>query len=305
MKKSESPMRSIEIFNRKTTKIFTEIVYSKNMMQLLYGNKCGIALVAHVLGRRWLNYCYGLYHSTNLSKKKIKMFVKELSIDCEEAEFPIDFYRSFNDFFARRLKPGLRPIAAKPNVLVSPADGRLMVFPKVEQGMVAQVKWAPIRLLELFGKDHELAQRYENGSCIIIRLAPADYHRFHFPLAGVPSATRTVNGILHSVSPYALEQKIPVHTLNKRTICELKSYQAGHIVLMEVGALLVGSIQQTYIAERPVSSGDEKGFFEFGGSTVIMFFEPGRLAFDADLCEQSSLGRESMVFMGEQLGLIN
>jgi phosphatidylserine decarboxylase len=298
-------MRSIEIFNRKTAKIFTEIVYSKQMMQILYGNKCGIALVAHVLGRRWLNYCYGFYHNTIFSKKKIPPFVKELSIDCNEGEFPIEYYRSFNHFFARRLRPELRPISSKPNVLVSPADGRVMVFPKVEQGIVAQVKWAPIRLLDLFGKDQEIVQRYENGSCVIIRLAPADYHRFHFPLAGVPSTTRVVNGILHSVSPYALEQKIPVHTLNKRTICQLASYQAGLVVLMEVGALLVGSIRQTYTAGSPVASGDEKGFFEFGGSTVIMFFEPGRLAFDRDLCEQSSLGRESMVFMGEQLGFIN
>ncbi len=140
--------------------------------------------------------------------------------------------------------------------------------------------------------------------CAILRLCPSDYHRFHFPTGGKIGVTKTVPGLLHSVNPYALEQKIPVYCLNKRTLSELDSYDVGKVLMMEVGALFVGTIVQTYRPTMTVAKGEEKGFFKFGGSTCILFFEKGSMKFDADLVENSRQGVETLVKMGEQIGCI-
>jgi phosphatidylserine decarboxylase len=136
----------------------------------------------------------------------------------------------------------------------------------------------------------------------VLRLCPSDYHRFHFPVGGKVGITKTISGLLHSVSPYALEQKIPVYCLNKRTICELESDSFGKVLIMEVGAMFVGSIVQTYRAGSTVKKGDEKGFFKFGGSTTLFFFEKNAMVFDVDLVKNTKDGFETYVKMGEGIG---
>jgi phosphatidylserine decarboxylase len=122
-------------------------------------------------------------------------------------------------------------------------------------------------------------------------------------VSGKVGITKTVPGLLHSVNPYALEQGLPVYCLNKRTMCELKSDQLGSVLMLEVGALFVGSIVQTYRAGTQVQRGDEKGYFKFGGSTCILFFEEGAIEFDKDLVQNSQDGLETFVKMGEQIAL--
>lgn len=293
--------KKIEVFSRAKQEIVEEKVYGEDFMRLFYGHPTGAAFTTKFLVNRWMSNVYGAYNDSGASKHKVEDFAKALNIDLNECEKDISEYGSFNEFFARRLKPEARPIDGDPKNFVSPGDGRLLVFPSIDEDTISFVKWAPIKLMELFNKNHALVERYRGGSCGVLRLCPADYHRFHFPVAGKAGVTKTVPGFLHSVSPYALEQKIPVFCLNKRTICSLESDEFGKVLLMEVGAMFVGSIVQTYRTGTNVSRGDEKGYFKFGGSTTIFFAEAGKMVFDSDLVQNSERCIETVVRMGERI----
>ncbi len=293
---------NIEVYCRERDQMVHEVVAGEGLMRLFYGTPAGARLTTTLFVHRWLSYFGGLYYDSRVSRRKIKKFINQLDIDPEEAEKSIREYRSFNEFFARKLRPGLRPVETEQHSFVSPGDGRLLVFPKIDEETLSYVKWAPVCLMALFNKDAELVERYRGGTCGILRLCPSDYHRFHFPVGGTVGPTKMVKGLLHSVNPYVLGQKRQVFAANKRSICSLESPEFGKVLLMEVGAMGVGSIVQTYDANSQVSPGDEKGYFKFGGSTTIFFFERDRVHFDDDLIKNSEQGVETLVRMGETIG---
>lgn len=293
--------KPIRVVNRRTGQQFEEVVAGEDAMRVFYGTPIGLSFTTRMLTNQWVSKIFGAYNDSSASRHKIQPFVEELGIDITECEKDLTEYNSFNDFFARKLKPGSRPIESSADTVVSPGDGRLLVFDQIEKGMLTYLKWAPIELLTLFGHHEQLATRYEGGQALVLRLCPADYHRFHFPVSGRVGITKTIDGQLHSVNPYAIESNLPVYCLNKRTICEIESPTFGKVLQLEIGALLVGSIVQTYRAGKTISKGDEKGYFKFGGSTSICFFEKGRIQFDPDLIENSKAGFETLVQMGEQI----
>jgi phosphatidylserine decarboxylase len=295
--------KQIQVVDRRRKETFIEKVYGDDVMKVFYGHPAGVAVTSRILTNRFLSQLYGAYNDSAASKHKIEDFVEALGIDISECSKDLVEYVSFNDFFARKLRSGARPVAQEDKAVASPGDGRLLVFPKIDETTLSYVKWAPIQLFELFNRNQELAEKYRNGSALVLRLCPADYHRFHFPVSGKVGITKTVPGLLHSVSPYALEQGLPVYCLNKRTLCELKSGETGSVLLMEIGALFVGSIVQTYRAGTQVQRGDEKGYFKFGGSTCVIFFEQGAVRFDEDLISNSAAGLETLVQMGERIAL--
>lgn len=293
---------NIEVYSREQDQMVPEVVAGEGLMRLFYGTQAGARLTTTLFVHRWLSFFGGLYYDSRVSRRKIKKFIRQLDIDPEEAEKSIREYRSFNEFFARKLRPGLRPVEVEQSAFVSPGDGRLLVFPKIDEETLSYVKWAPVCLMALFNKDAELVERYRGGTCGILRLCPSDYHRFHFPVGGKVGPTKMVKGLLHSVNPYVLGQKRQVFAANKRSICSLESPDFGKVLLMEVGAMGVGSIVQTYASDTEVKPGDEKGYFKFGGSTTIFFFEKDRVEFDEDLIRNSELGVETLVRMGETIG---
>lgn len=296
-----APEKKVEVFSRQTKKLSQEIVFEEDAMRVFYGSSIGFKVTEKFLTQKWLSDWYGAYNDSAASRHKIEHFAETLQIDLAEAEKDISEYNSFNEFFARRLKQDARPIANGEDTVASPGDGRLLVFPKIKDDTIAYVKWAPIKLIDLFHNNEELLEKYSGGDAAILRLCPADYHRFHFPVAGTVGVTKTIPGELHSVSPFALERKLPVFCLNKRTVCEVSSPQFGNVLLMEVGALFVGSIVQTYRAGTIVKKGEEKGYFKFGGSTAIFFFQKDKIRFDDDLVAQSKEGIETIVKMGERI----
>ncbi len=152
--------------------------------------------------------------------------------------------------------------------------------------------------------DAALAAKYAKGSLVLSRLCPVDYHRFHFPAAGVPSATRPLNGPLFSVSPIALAQNLSYLWTNKRTLTELKTTDFGTILLLEIGATCVGKIQQTFTPGAPVEKGAEKGYFAFGGSSTITIFEPGAVTLADDLLESSAQQTELYARIGSAMATI-
>jgi phosphatidylserine decarboxylase len=244
-----------------------------------------------------------------VSQTKVLPFIVKYNLNVEEfAKSPFDF-RTFNEFFYRTLKKSARPIAEGEDAVVFPADGRHLVFPNIDEADGFYVKGAKFSLDELLGEadlpaeQRLLAREFAGGSMVISRLCPVDYHRFHFPVAGEPSEARVINGPLNSVSPVALRRRLHYLVENKRAITSLDKTVCGRVLCLEVGATNVGSIVQTYVPNRPVAKGEEKGLFKFGGSCVITLFPRGAVTFDADLVEQSRQYIETYARMGDRMAV--
>ncbi len=290
-------LREVRIRLRATGEVVAERVFGEKELRFLYENPFGKRLTHWVLRREPLNHVYGWFQRKKSSRKRIPEFVRKLGIAVEEAERPLEEYASLDDFFTRRLKPEARPIDRTPEHLISPADGRTLVYPRVEGTLC--VKASEVTLEELLG-DAALAERYRGGAAVVVRLAPADYHRFHFPEGGTASESVRLGRGLHSVHTIALEAGAPSFR-NKRMLCRLSTEAFGELVLIEVGALIVGTMVQRYAPGR-VERGQEKGYFRFGGSTTIVLAEPGRVVFDDDLLRDSADGLEVLVKMGSRIG---
>jgi phosphatidylserine decarboxylase len=216
-----------------------------------------------------------------------------------ESEKQISEFSSFNDFFYRKLKPTARPIESG---FVSPGDGKLIAFENISDVHHFFVKGRKFILSE-FLNDHNLANTYKDSSLIILRLAPNDYHRFHFPYDGIPTEVTKIKGSYFSVSPHALASNFTkVFCENKREFCTLKTEDKGAIIIAPVGATMVGSILETYTPNQEINKGDEMGYFAFGGSTIVMLVDKNKLKIDADILENTKNNMETFVKMGEKIG---
>jgi phosphatidylserine decarboxylase len=231
------------------------------------------------------------------SRARIDPFIATYGLDPAEFADASTTFGSFNDFFSRKLRPEARPIDPDPATLVFPADGRHLGFPRASAIESFFVKGQRFNL-EAFLGDSALAKRFADGALVLSRLCPVDYHRFHFPAAGVPGAPRLINGPLFSVSPLALRLNLAYLWQNKRVVTVLETPDTGTVLLVEIGATCVGTIQQTFTPGEPVAKGAEKGFFAFGGSSTITIFEPGRVELAPDLLEHSAQQTEIYALMG-------
>ena len=286
--------------DRKTNKVCTETVLGERFVHFVYERPVGRALRRAVLTHPTFSKVYGQYQSSPLSKRSIDRVIKLLNINMNDYEIPEGGYRSFNDFFSRKLRPGARPIDSNPSHLVSPADARVFAYENVKGQAFFPVKGHPILLSEMLGSTQKATQ-YEGGSVMVLRLCPADYHRFHFPCAGAASKATTIAGPLESVNPWALARGKPILDTNQRDISYVDSPLFGQVAVVEVGAMCVGSIVQSF---RPghINAGDEKGYFQFGGSTVVLAIPPNNAQFDRDLITNTNNGLETLVQMGESIG---
>lgn len=246
-----------------------------------------------------LSHAYGLWKRLPWSKREIPAFIETFGLDAAEFADPPASFGSFNAFFERRLKPEARPFAADRGRLPAPADGKVLVVPHMDATMTLPIKGAHVSLAGLLASDHA-ARPFIGGSAAVIRLAPQDYHRFHFPDAGTAEPARAIPGRYHSVNPMAIAAVPGLFCANKRTVTLLHSDHFGAVAMIEVGAMTVGTIVQTFAPGR-VARGQEKGTFRFGGSTVVLLFAPGRVAFDADLRAASERGLEVHVRAGEAI----
>ncbi len=290
--------RTLRYRDRETDEILIERVFGDGALDFLYGHPARRALTDRVLTSRIVNRLYGLLQRAGASRSRIPSFVADLGIDASEAELPLESYASLDHFFTRRLKHGARPIDLDPAHLVSPADGRALAWQRLDGDCLA-VKGSRLSVRDLLA-DNALAAELAASSALVVRLAPADYHRFHFPDGGVAGPPRSTGTRLHSVHPIALEAGAPSFA-NHRTITRLESDGFGPIAIVDVGALLVGTIVETYRPGR-VARGEEKGYFRFGGSTVVIVARADRVAFDDDLLAATAAGLESRVRMGTRVG---
>jgi phosphatidylserine decarboxylase len=295
------PPETIRYFDRydRTTKI--EKIFGERWLRFAYGNPVGRLAVWLFIRRSLFSWFYGRKMNERGSDMLIFKFIADYDIDATEFARSAFEFKTFNEFFHRALKPECRPVSQGAGIAVLPADGRHLAFPDVDKADGFYVKGARFTLGELLG-DADLAARFAGGAMLISRLCPSDYHRFHFPVSGIPSEARLVKGWLYSVSPVALRRNILYLVRNKRFVSLIEAPDFGTVAMIEVGATNVGSIVEGFVPGRPVVKGEEKGMFAFGGSCVITLFAKGRIKFDADIVEQSSAWTETYARMGDRLG---
>jgi phosphatidylserine decarboxylase len=292
----------IQYLNRYTGLVETEEIYGEPFMRWAYGNPLGRLTVHALVKRAAFSRWYGRRMDAPGSRSKVAPFILQYKVKAEEFADAADSYRTFNEFFYRKLKPGARPIDPDPNSAVFPADGRHLGFQDVSKLEGIFVKGAVFDLKKLVGDD-ALAARFHDGAMVLSRLCPVDYHRFHFPVGGVPSKPQLINGPLFSVSPIALRQNIHIFTENKRAVTRVESEQFGLVAMLEIGATNVGSFEYTFQPGARVEKGAEKGYFKFGGSSTITLFERGRVELAKDLVETSKAGMELYARIGDRMGL--
>jgi len=299
-RRPDSPPASLHYIDRRDGSLQTEVVLGDAMVRYVYGRLAGRLLRRSILTRPWFSKAYGQWQSSGASRPAISKVIRDLCIAMDDFEVPAEGFASFNDFFTRHLRPGARCIDPDAKRLVAPADGRALVFSPLAGDTLLPVKGRSISLTRLLGSAAE-AQRFAGGSAVIVRLCPSDYHRYHFPCAGTASSSHTLPGPLESVNPVALARGRAILDHNQRDRTWIDSEHLGRVAYVEVGALCVGKIVQTFVP-GPVKAGLEKGYFAFGGSTVILVCEPGRVRFDEDLLTTTQRGYETLVRMGEGIG---
>jgi phosphatidylserine decarboxylase len=290
------------VYDRRSGELFHEKVLGDGLMRLAYSRPLRWAS-EWVLFRNYLvSRLLGWYADRTWSRRRIPATISALGIDEDEFLRPAAEFRTFNEFFTRKLKPAARPFAPDAAKLCSPADCRLLVFPSLPKGRCVPVKGHSFTVGGLFGEHHAArAEAFAGGALAICRLCPADYHRYHYPAEGKALDSWEIDGRLHSVNPLALALNLPIFDRNRRVVNLLALARFGPVAFLEVGAFGVGGIVQTH-RDAEFGRGEEKGYFRFGGSTVILVFRPHAVVFDRDLVEHSEEGIETLVRCGETIG---
>ncbi len=265
------------------------------LLKHLYGSVIGRVLLK-TLTAPAVSRIAGCFMDSPASKVLIKPFIKKSGIDT--SQYVMSGFRSYNDFFTRRIKRGKRPVDFTSEHLISPCDSKLTVY-KISNRRIFSIKGPRYRVSDLLGNDF-LAKRYCGGYCCIFRLEVDDYHRYCYIDSGVKSGNTFIGGELHTVNPVALE-RYNIYKRNCREYTVLHTDNFGDAVQVEVGAMLVGRIVNLH-GEGPFCRGEEKGRFEFGGSTIVLLFEKDSVVFDEDILKNSAEGIETVVKYGEKIG---
>ena len=249
-----------------------------------------------VLVQPCVSHVAGMFLDSSLSTCIIPEFVKRNNINMED--YVEETYSSYNEFFTRHIRPELRPLEGDANTVTAPCDGKLSVY-KVNKNSTFNIKNTKYTLKSLL-RSRELAKRYEGGTVCVFRLTVDDYHRYCYIDSGVKSGEYFIQGVYHTVNP-AANDFYPIYKENTRQFSLLKSDHFKTVLMMEVGALLVGKIRN-YKGHAKVSKGEEKGRFEFGGSTVVLIFEKDAVTIDKDLWNNTDKEYETIVRMGQSIG---
>ena len=256
-------------------------------LSFLYNTAFG-RIILKIASTKWLANIYAKYMNSKLSKKKIKKFKAANNINMDEYEDKE--YNSFNEFFMRKVKPGKRLIE---DGLIAISDSKLSVY-KLDDNSSFRIKNSIYTVEELIQDDNK---NYEYA--LIFRLCVDDYHHYVFPDNGRVLKSKNIPGVLHTVQPIAFK-KYKVFIENSRCVTYLDCENLGNVCIIEVGALLVGKI-----VNEPVETfkkGQEKGHFEFGGSTVIMLVEKDKIKIDDIILENTKNDIETIVKLGQRIG---
>ena len=293
----------IVYWNRESGSFETEKVYGEFWLKFIYNNPLGKVGLWAMVKRAWFSHWYGKKMSASQSAEKIIPFIKKYGLKTDDFLDSVDSFDSFNEFFYRKLKPSARPINQDEDSVVCPADGRHLVIPNLNKTDLVYAKGQHFQLNELLG-DTNLAKHFEEGSMLISRLCPVDYHRFHFPCEGDVKSIHLIDGALSSVSPLALRKNLSIFWQNKRYLTVLENRKFGTCLQLMIGATCVGSVHWTSKVDQHYQKGDEQGYFSFGGSCVITLFAPNSINFDEDILKNSHEGIETYAKVGQFVGQV-
>ncbi|MDF2724171.1 MAG: psd [Paenibacillus sp.] len=252
-------------------------------------------LLTELSSRKWISRITGAFAKSEASRLLIPLFARSYGIRIEDAEKAIGEYRSLNDFFTRRLKPGLRPLEADPDALVSPVDSLITGMGKINAGTLLGVKGQNYTIEQLLNHSPR-SINYRNGYYFVLYLSPTDYHRIHAPAAGAIVEKEHVKGKVYPVNDFGLREMKQVLSRNERLITYIDG-KCGEIAVVKVGAMNVSSIRYVEPLPGRLERGGDLAYFEFG-STVVLLIEHGIFAPRSDLAVGSRL------MMGESLGIL-
>ena len=227
----------------------------------------------------------------------IQRFIRNYEIDM--TQFESHKYRSYNDFFTRKIKPDARPISKESSVLISPCDGKASAF-LIDENTRFSIKNTEYTVASLL-KNDSLAETFRGGICVLLRLTVDDYHRYCYVESGTKQQDVSIRGSYHTVNPVAAACA-PIYKENHRIYTLLDTARFGRILQMEVGAMMVGKIRNHNPNPGHVVRGEEKGHFEFGGSTIVLLFQKNRVKISPDILQNTGDDCETLVKMGEEIG---
>ena len=264
-------------------------------LNFLYNSLLGRVLL-HLLVKTTVSRFFGFLMDRSISRFLIRSFVKRYHINMKE--YKDVKYISFNDFFAREIKKELRPFPDNPYELAAPCDGKLMAYP-ITADSVFYIKNSMYDVGELL-QDKILASEFINGVCLIFRLTPEDYHRYSYIDDGEITYHKKIKGVLHTVQPIS-QQRFNIYVQNSREYTVMQTINFGKVIQMEVGALFVGRITN-HLTGGAFKRGDEKGMFEFGGSSIVMLFQKNSITIDDAIFKNTQQNIETRVQLGYKIG---
>ena len=275
----------------------SNITNQDKLLSFLYTNIFGRMLLKPLIQPQ-VSKLAGRYLSSAHSKWLISKFIErnEINMDIyEECD-----YSSFNDFFTRKIKPDCRPVPEDLDVLISPCDCLATVYP-IQENTTFSIKNTEYTLRSLL-RSPRLAKCFRGGYAYVLRLTVEDYHRYLYSVSGKQSKNYHIDGTFHTVNPIANDY-LPIYKENTREYTVIHSKEFGDVLQMEVGALLVGKISN-HKQSTVVTRGEEKGFFEYGGSTIVVLTQKGRVTPRSDLLTNSKNGYETKVLQAHPLGIL-
>ncbi len=264
-------------------------------MRFLYGTALGRGLLKPFVKKPYFSQAMAKYLSSPLSKWLISRYVKEYNINLQE--FDQQKFRSFNDFFKRTKTLTIRP---NDKAIISPCDAYLSVY-RVSDTLQLPIKHSQYTVADLL-EDKELSRKFANGICCVFRLEPKHYHHYIYAVSGEVRCQKRIDGVLHSVRPIACEA-YPVWFQNSREYAVIETSVFGDVIQMEIGALMVGKICNIN-KNTAVVQGEEKGYFEFGGSTVMALFQENAFTLSEQFQSVTNNGEEIPVSIGQILGTV-
>ncbi|MBQ6285945.1 MAG: phosphatidylserine decarboxylase [Bacilli bacterium] len=273
------------------------IIESNKALNFFYGNFIGRLFIKIAISKPITNLI-GKYMNSKSSIKKIDKFIKENNINMYDYENKE--YTSYNDFFTRKIKEVKRPINARKGILISPCDSKLLAY-KITKDLTLKIKESYYSIDTLV--DKKIMKEYTDGYALVFRLSTDNYHRYCYIDSGTKSDNYYIKGTFHTVQPISLKHYNFFKT-NSREYTILNTNNFGKVIDIDIGALGVGRIKNHH-KEYSFFKGEEKGYFEFGGSTIVLLFKKDTIILDDDIVNNSKENIETIVKYGERIGIKN
>lgn len=297
---------NITFWHRAHKQMETETVYGDKFIRFLYQSNLGKQM-GGVFANAPFSKFYGLLQDSPLSHRKVRPFIQKFNIEIDQYEpgsrHAVDIrdsYATFNEFFIRKFRLGQRPFVPQPERMPAFAEARYVGYAGVTPEIRFPVKGKHLTASGLIGNP-DVAKPFEGGPLMVARLCPVDYHRYHYPDNGKVIDHFPVHGRYDSVNPLALQLKGDIFIANERYVTLLQTENFGKLAYIEVGAICVGKIVQSHRWNKPFLRGEEKGYFLFGGSTVVVVGEKGAWKPSQDMLDNTAAGRETYVQLGDEV----